>query len=60
MKNFKLIIVAMLVIAMSLVLFAACGDKENLLPQATPVGTGEPAGQKNRKKQKQLTKLQKL
>jgi ABC-type oligopeptide transport system substrate-binding subunit len=44
MKNFKLIIVAMLVIAMSLVLFAACGDKEEPTPTATPVGTEEPAG----------------
>lgn len=42
MKNFKLIIVAMLVIAMSLVLFAACGDKEEPTPTATPAGTEEP------------------
>lgn len=48
MKNLKLIVIAMLVIAMSLVLFTACGETEEPIPTVdpnatTPVGTEAPA-----------------
>lgn len=44
MKNLKLIVIAMLVIAMSLVLFTACGEAKETTPTATPAGSEAPVG----------------